>query len=44
MKGAILDELLILVGNVLNLSEALGLAVLYHFHSQATLSKWQTHP
>lgn len=44
MKGVILDELLILVGNVLNLNEVLGLAVPSHLHSQATLSKWQTHP
>lgn len=44
MKGVILDELLILVGNVLNLNEVLGLAVPSHIHSQATLFKWQTHP
>lgn len=39
MKGVILDELLILVGNVLNLNEVLGVAVPSDIHSQATLFK-----
>lgn len=35
MKGVVLDELLILVGNVLILNEFLGLPVLFHCQSQS---------